>query len=74
MSSLSSIAPNTPTVLPCTLRGPRIHMQRLLPLLRNTLTALSLATAALSPIQAVAAEGNPNSSAGADSTVVEFLL
>ena len=74
MSSLSSSARNTPKVLPCTLRGPRTHMQRLLPMLRNTLTALSLATAAFAPIQAVAAERNTNAPAGADSTVVEFLL
>ena len=74
MSSLCSSVQNIQKVLPCTLRGPRIHMQLLLPLLRNTLTALSLATAALAPIQAVAAERKIDAPAGADSTVVEFLL
>ena len=74
MSRISSSVQNIPKVLLCTLRGPRIHMQRLLPLLRNTLTALWLATAAFTPIQAVAAERKMDAPAGADSTVVEFLL
>ena len=74
MSRISSSVQNIPKVLLCTLRGPRIHMQRLLPLLRNTLNALWLATAAFTPIQAVAAERKMDAPAGADSTVVEFLL
>ena len=74
MSSLSSGVQNIPKVLLCTLRGPRIHMQRLFPLLRNTLTALSLATPAFAPIQAAAAERKIDAPAGVDSKVVEFLL
>ncbi len=74
MSSLSGSVQNIPQVLPRKFCSPRIHIQRLLPLLRNTLTTFSLAIAAFVPIQAVAAEVKTDAPAGTDPTVVEFLL
>jgi hypothetical protein len=74
MSSLNSSDQTFSQVLPYASRSPRIHIQRLLPPLRNTLTAFALAISATAPIQAVAAEGKNHAPAGADPTVVEFLV